>query len=620
MKLEMSSNILAAALAVLVLGLACSREITEPVSAPISGDIPPTPLHLSAIVGDATVTLSWDISDTAEISKYYIYSADSSAGIYTKIGQTVAMSYTVSNLENGIVGYFSVSSVSLDGFEGYRCDPVEAVPDLYGIIISEGLEFIDTRDVVLILTAPSQTGLMQVSSDSSFSGSQWEVFNTGRNFRLPTGDGVKTVFARFRDSSGRMTIGHYSDTIILDTQAIIDSVRFSPSGAPFTPGDNVHFRLFAAETDGQAGVRIGNGILTFLLNDNGERGDVTADDGIYEVDYILDSSLDFENQIVFGTFTDRAGNDAGPVQAGSGISVRRFPDPVTLYDVNTPQGQYDRLELSWGRSSAQDFAQYRIYRGVSAGVDSSDYLVRVLSSSSATTLTDTGLSESTAYFYKVYVADNTGLWTGSNEADGTTGLDLPPDPANLYPLVIEPDRYSDIALEWSRCLDTDFESYRLFRWQEDIGRADSVMVNFTTDSGRLTFTDNPPFNTSEDTLNIWYILRTYDRGGQSSASDSIRAHLIDNLPPQVDGVVAPSDSALVITWTSPDLPDFGSYRLLRDIDSDPAGALTVFVTTLQATGSYTDSSAVETQVYFYWLDLADRRGNSSRTLLGSGSW
>ena len=706
-------------LGVLAANFGCSRNIPDPVSPPLTDAVPETPFDLTATIGDGAVTLSWYIIDSLSELTYRIYMSDSAGAEYSFVGGTAELSYIVGNLRNGDLYFFKASTVNSDGFEGYKSIPVSAVPNLYGIIINNGDDFSGERDVTLTLTAPDNTSLMQISDDSTFSGSQWESFFALRAFRLASGDGLKAVYCRFRDASDMRTSSHFSDTITLDTQSFIDSLRFTPAGVPLSPGATVHFRLYAGETGGEGAVSIGDDILTLILLDNGDRGDALADDGIYELDYTIDANLDFEDQIVYGDFIDRAGNLAGQAQANTALTVRRPPDAVTIYSINAPDGFFNRLQISWSASSAPDFAQYRIYRDTSAGVDSSNYLVRTITSSGIVTVVDTGLTENTRYYYRVYVMDNTGLTTGSNEADGLTGQNLPPDPVELYPPVatpgthdrlelswsesndydflryelyrsydsavdsldillltsnsqesfidiglaadsvyyygvlsrdiagnvswsntvsgrtnvdeppsqvtllpvaVEPDQYQDVALEWSRSDDDDFESYRLFRWQEDIGRADSTLVFLTIDIDITSFMDHPPFNTVEDTINFWYIMHLFDEGGNSAASDSVRVHLIDNDPPQVSGSVTPSDSSLIIVWAPSDIPDFGSYRLLRDTDPDSAGALTVFVATDQETTTYDDEATVEGQIYYYWVDIYDVRNNSTLSLLGSGSW
>lgn len=711
-----------AALASLVLALGCSHKIPDPASPNIiENRIPPTPFDLSASVGDRFARLSWSMVQDTTVYSFRVYIApyDSSGAVFSLLGESDMTSFDADGLADGRLYYFKVSAVDEGGFEGYKSDSIAVVPNLFGLSINDGQDYTNSRDVQISLLAPEGTRLMELSEDSSFAGSQWEDFSASRSFRLSAGDGSKTVFGRFRDARDGISAGPVSGTIVLDTHAVIDSVQFTPSGAPFSPGDNVHFSIYTGETDGEAEIALGQNITTIELNDDGFGGDGAAGDGIYEADYSININLDFETQNVYGNFTDRAGNAAPQAVAGQTMSVRRPPDPVSIYSISLPDGYFDRVELAWSTSTASDFAQYKIYRGMTPGVDSTNFLVRTLSSRNASTVTDTGLTEDTQYYYRVYVIDNTGLWTGSGEANIVTGQDLPPapvvlyppsavpgthdrleldwsasgendflryelyrsndsavdsldtivfssgsqtsftdtglvpdslyyyavltldtggnsswsnaaggrtnpddppSPVTLFPIVVQPDFYQSVNVEWSQSSEEDFESYRLYRWQEDVGRADSSLVALFTDPAVTSFEDSPPFDVSADTVNFWYIIHLYDDGGNVSPSDSVRAHLVDNDPGTVTGSVEPSDNSLYISWISSDIPDFAAYHLLRDVDSDPAGAVTVYVSSDQETGSFDDTSAVQGQTYFYWLDIFDRRSNSSRSPLGSGSW
>ena len=708
--------------AVISLFLGCSHDIPDPASpVAIDGDIPPTPLSLTATVGDRSAALSWSIgSDTAQYTyRIYVAPFDSSRIAYSLLGESGVTSYSVGNLQNGAVFFFKISAVNSLDFEGYKSDSIAAAPNHYGFMINNGGEYTGSRNVSLNMQAPPGTSLMIVSEDPSFAGVQWESFVPTRDFQLSAEDGMKAIYCRFRDIEDRLTTGFFEDRVYLDTRAVIDSVRFSPSGVIFSPGESIHFSLYPAEPGGSGSVVIGNDIINMALYDNGLGGDAVADDGVYEIDYTIASDLDFENQDVHGNFTDRAGINAPEAAAGDILSVRRAPNPVTVYSISVPDDYFNRLSLSWSLSNAADFAQYRVYRAASPGADSSDYLVSVITSRTTASTIDTDLDENTRYYYRVYVLDNTGLWSGSEEVSQITGQDLPPDPVDLYapfatpgyydrlelnwsssgendllryelyrsddpivdsldtmifsspsetsytdtglsddslyhyavvtrdlagniswsntasgrtnvdlppapvtlfPVIVEPDYYENVTLDWGQAADNDFGSYRLYRWQEDIGRNDSVLAALITDSGTTVFDDSPAFNVAADTINFWYVLYLYDAGGNIAPSDSVRAHLIDSVPGTVTGSVDASSNSLIISWLTTDIPDFGNYLLLRDTDADPAGAITVYVSSDQQTGTFDDVSAVQGQVYFYWLDILDRRDNSSRSTLGSGSW
>lgn len=87
------------------------------------------------------------------------------------------------------------------------------------ISINHGATYAASRSVTLTLTGQDTgTGIDQVmiSNDSDFSDTSWISYTTWVDWTLSSGDGIKTVYARFRDRAGNMS-EVYSDTIVLDT-------------------------------------------------------------------------------------------------------------------------------------------------------------------------------------------------------------------------------------------------------------------------------------------------------------------------------------------------------------------------------------------------------------------
>jgi fibronectin type 3 domain-containing protein len=560
------------------------------------------------------------VPDASEIEFYRVYFSDSLETEFRLLDETQQTSYIASNLQNGMQYDFRVSSVSQAGFEGYPSLTVSATPNLYSIIINNGSEFTDGRDITLALTAPVGSLYMQISNYPLFPEAYWESFSSTRSWQLPSGDGDHNVYARFRDADDNTTAGYFFDTITLDTRAAIDSVTFSPVGQQFRAGDVVNFRLYGNELDGQSRITVGQNLVSIDLYDDGSEGDVVPDDGIYGADFEINNSLDFENAAVMGSFTDPAGNTADQARCRDNISVRRAPDPVSIYSVNSDYGRHDRLLVSWTPSSAGDFAQYNLYRSNSANIDSTDLLVRSLTSAQPSSLTDTGLSQNTAYYYRVYVVDNTGLWSGSNEMSGTTAWDSPPEPAAILPILVAPDEYEDIRVFWNQAQTNDFNEYRVYTWREDQGRDDSLLLAVIPAQDSTAYHHEPEFPSGIDTVNYWYVVQTYDFGGNSAASNAMRVHIADNPPEQVYGAVIPDSSFLTISWIPTEIPDFGSYRLLRDTLSNPGGATIILLSHNRETSSFNDMNTDEGRVYFYWLDIYDRRSHSSRTFMGSSNW
>jgi fibronectin type 3 domain-containing protein len=699
--------------------ISCSRNIPDPVSPPVNNTIPATPTNLTATVGDRLAYLTWAVTDTQGIQFYRIFISDSTSNNYVVLFEVTHTSYTAGNLRNGRTYYFKVSAVNWSNFEGYSSQPITIIPNLYGLIINGGERYTNSRNVSLSMVAPVGTQYMSISDDSLFLGSLWENYSTIKPWVLPSGDQTKTVYVKYRSQNDQATSQHYSANIILDTQAAIDSVKFTPANQQFGAGDRLHFQLFAGEPDGTASITVGQGIITLELFDDGTRGDPVAGDGVYETDFTISSDLDFANAVVRGDFIDRANNTAQAVQARSSITVRRAPDPVSIYGIIAPTGFFDRLEIDWNASQVSDFAQYRLYRSTTANVDSSDYLVKSINVSSLISYVDTGLAQNTTYYYKIFVVDNSGLWARSNEVhaltnqnlppdpvvlypvvappgtfdrlsltwsashdqdflrydlyrsydnvvttsdililssssltaavdtsleadsayyyrvqaldragntswsntvSGRTGLDLPPAPATIYPLELQPDYYQDIRVQWNQPFTADFRDYHVYSWRNDNGRADSLLKGIIPFQDSMAILDNATFDQGSDTVNYWYIVYTNDLGGNHAASNALRVHLVDATPGTVSGAVIVDTASLSIYWDATHIPDFGTYRLMRDTLLAPDQSQPVYISTNQNTTIFSDANLVRGHTYYYWLNIVDRRGHSSRSFLGSARW
>jgi fibronectin type 3 domain-containing protein len=93
------------------------------------------------------------------------------------------------------------------------------------------------------------------------------------------------------------------------------------------------------------------------------------------------------------------------------------PSAVTVAVTPTDDSS---LALNWTKSTAADFASYRVYRADSASqlalLPSDDYLVDIISDVETTTHEEAGLTR--FYYYRVFVFDKGGLSAGSNTVWG----------------------------------------------------------------------------------------------------------------------------------------------------------------------------------------------------------
>lgn len=374
----------------------------------------PVPINLLARVNNTgSVTVSWEVSDSARVARFRIYVSDSTGSNYVLRDSTTGYGITIDGLLINQRYFFKVAAVMGGGLQGELSEAVSAKVMYLSITIQNDRKYTNTRDVqVRINSPPTETSHLMLSEDPTFADAVY-VPLTGMqaSFTLSEGDGVKTVYVRLQFSDGSQSGELLFDDIILDTHARIDSVFFTPSGVTFSAGETITFGLDASETGGDASVSFTGmtGMEKVSLFDDGTNGDLDAGDGVYLGYWVVPTTFALYNGHVTGSFTDAATNRASQITSQHLLNINSAPQPVELVAVV----QSDTVDFTWTASSEQDFASYRLYRDISASVDTSDVLIALETSQNTVTfnyvLPDTG-----TYYFRVFVFDEHGLFAGSN--------------------------------------------------------------------------------------------------------------------------------------------------------------------------------------------------------------
>lgn len=197
------------------------------------------PSDLSAAAGGQnSVNLSW--SAVGEAVSYNLYRSGS------LIGSTTSLSYLDSGLSAGTQYYYQITSVDSSDIESSKSDPVyvttNAAPaatssadqPLGGQSSGGGSKSIGagqpaSKPVVISITFPQKISSsdnsvllkfyasgathMQISNYSDFRASQWEKYQSSKQWILLSGTGAKTVYARFMNDKGKIS-SVYFDSII----------------------------------------------------------------------------------------------------------------------------------------------------------------------------------------------------------------------------------------------------------------------------------------------------------------------------------------------------------------------------------------------------------------------
>jgi fibronectin type 3 domain-containing protein len=492
----------------------CSNDIEPPSGIPAPPAQPETPRDLTASIGDGIAAINWAVNNTAAVDHYVIYSSDSASVEGMRLlDSTDAENYTVNNLINGKRYYFRVTAVDNSGLEGEMSDVLSLVPGLFSITIEDYSVYTSTRSVSISFIAPAGTDLVEMSEDSNFiTDVHIHEFANTLGFELSDGDGVKKVYACFELTGGGSSVGFVSDSIILDRVAIIDSITESSNGVTLSANSVVHFAVYTSEPGGEASVEVA-GLGVIGLNDLGVAGDITAADGIYEVDYVIPINTELEDAEVMGSFIDAAGNNAAVVKSSTLLNVTGVPGPITLDGFSISSME---ILLEWTRSPITDFSGYRLFRSGGDSVNQSSDLITTITDQSILSYSDTGLQASTTYYYRLYVYDHRGNFTGSDSLEISTKPNEAPDSITIAVRLTGDTLTAELT--WVEATDTDFESYRVLRdnLALPVDYDAAKVIRLINDRSTTTFADKLPAADQ-----YYYQIYVFDRQGMKTGSNIV---------------------------------------------------------------------------------------------------
>jgi len=336
---------------------------------------------------------------------------------------------------------------------------VSADPPTGSVIVDDGAAYTSLRTVTLTLSASAPiTGVAEMRfSNNDSDWSLWEPYASTSVFTLEPGDGAKTVFAQFRDTSGKVS-DSCSDTITLETVAPSGSITIN-SGAVFTNANGVSLAPVASDNlSGVAKMRFSNDALTWSawqpymastawtlsFGDGLKRVYVQFQDNAGNISDDFESSITLETQPPTGSVAIDDGAEFVTSQQVdvsltaednlSNVTSMRLRNENTTWSQWMPFAQSKAWTLSTGNGAKSVEAQFRD----AAGNISSTYSDAVTLDSSPPTGTiaiNSGESYTSSYFVtlsfdapdaeSVQVAAPGGAWSGWSPADEVIAWELP---------------------------------------------------------------------------------------------------------------------------------------------------------------------------------------------------
>ena len=413
--------------------------------------------------------------------------------------------------------------------------------------------------------------------------------------------GSRPSTGRFRLSNGSVTQAVF-DEIRLDTRALIELVEFD-GDEERVPGDTIHFRIDAGETNGSARVTVSGVFQGVALFDDGTGGDPVAGDGIYERDLVIPLGASAFEALVTGNFTDEAGNAAEPLVAARRLTALPELEPVTLTDVvvaHPPDAA--SVTVRWTRYMESDFSRYRVVRSTSSPVGENDEQVNTPTSAATLEYRDDDVVEGLTYYYRVFVEDRQGRQVGSNELSALVPNERPPAAVTIES---SPATSQDrVALEWSESTATDFAAYRVYRNETGaVTDLDELVAEITNVSA--TFHDDQGL--TENTT-YYYRVYTVDTGGLTSRSDEASA-TTDNAPPPatfLENATQVTSTAATLTWFNIFVHDFDKYELYRDESPTVTRGSTLVIELDDPTfTAHRDQDLEPATTYYYRIFIVD---------------
>jgi hypothetical protein len=187
------------------------------------------------------------------------------------------------------------------------------------VVIDGGAEFSRFTDATLALLAEDRSGSgvaqMQFSNDGA-SWNDWEEFSPAKVWALSAGDGLKTVYVRFKDAAGNVSVADITDTIIVDTAPPTGTITIN-GGTDFCVTTNVGLALGSDDGSGSGAAQ-----MQFSNDGSSWSGWETLDAG-----RTWSLSSGDELKTVHVQFKDAAGN----------VSAADIMDTITL-DTTPPTG------------------------------------------------------------------------------------------------------------------------------------------------------------------------------------------------------------------------------------------------------------------------------------------
>lgn len=267
--------------------------------------------------------------------------------------------------------------------------------------------------------------------------------------------------------------------------------------------------------------------------------------------------------------------------SGSGGGGHTGNPPAVPTGLTATAGN-QRIMLSWNATSGA--TTYNLQRGTTSGGP-----YATVSSPTATSYTDTGLTNGTTYYYVISAANSYGQSANSTQVSATPIAAPPPVPAGL----IAAPGNQQVTLSWNAS--SGATSYNLQR--------------SSTSGGPYTTISSPTATSYTDTsltngTTYYYVVAAVNAAGQSANSNQVSATPAAFPPPPTNLTATAGNAQVSLSWTASS--NATGYNVKRGTVS--GGPYTAIAS--PSTTSFADTGVTNGTAYFYVVTAVNSAGES----------
>jgi len=364
---------------------------------------PSAPANLTATPGNRRVVLRW--SDSKRAASYTVYRSQSSGGQNAiRIAANIRFTtFTDSNRTNGVTYYYKVAAVNIFGASPLsneaKATPTGPVapPAPANLSAAPG-----DQKVVLAWAASAGATSYNLYRGTSPGGQGTTPMRTGITALTVSDTGVKNgtrYYYKVAAVNASGASGQSNEASAMPTGPVAPP---APANLSAAPGDQKVVLAWAASA-GAASYNLYRGTTAGGQSATPLRTGITALT-------VADTGLTNGTRYYYKVAAVGTGGMSGPSNEANAMPTGPVAPPAPSNLSAMPGDQ--QVVLAWGASTGA--SSYNLYRGTSAGGESATPLRTGIT---ALTVTDTGLTNGTRYYYKVAAVSAGGTSGQSNEAN-----------------------------------------------------------------------------------------------------------------------------------------------------------------------------------------------------------